>query len=246
MKKIVVVVPSYKNEKWCERNMHSILSQNYDNFRVIFVDDCSPDNTATLVEAFVARHNASDKVHIIRNSERLGAMRNLYNMIHSCDDGEVIVCMDGDDHFTHSQVLKRIDVEYNKEIWMTYGSYQDWPRKTRGCCKSYEESIINANSFRHAPWRASHPRTFYASLFKKIKEEDFFDPEGNWLDMAWDLSFMLPMLEMCGHRHSYMHDILYDYNNENPISDWKVNQTRQGMLDGFIRRKPKYSKLDTL
>ena len=247
MKKIVVIVPSYKNEAWCIKNMSSVLSQNYDNFRVIYMDDCSPDNTFSLVGGLVNKHNASDKVQLIKNEVRLGAMENLYNMIHPCEDDEIVVTLDGDDWFAHHDVLSKIGSVYDSgDVWMTYGSYQDYPGMTRGCCKPYEQNVIDSNLFRKVPWRASHLRTFYSGLFKKIKKEDFYDPQGKFLDMAWDLSFMLPMLEMSGMKCKYVNDILYLYNNENPISDYRVNVNRQGMLDRYIRSKPRYSKLETL
>ena len=44
-KPIVVVIPSYNNERWVENNLTSVFKQNYQNYRVIYVDDCSTDNT---------------------------------------------------------------------------------------------------------------------------------------------------------------------------------------------------------
>jgi len=244
MKNIAVIIPSYKNELWCEKNLQSVLSQNYSNFRVIFTDDCSSDKTVQIVENFVLRHNVANKVKIIKNNERLGAMHNLYNMIHSCDDNEIVLTLDGDDWFAHPNVLKKINDVYSEDgVCMAYGSYIDFPNNSRGCCRPYERNVVDLNTFRHVPWRASHLRTFYVWLFKKIKKEDFYDPQGKFLDMAWDLSFMLPMLEMSGPNHRYVHEILYVYNNENPISDYKVNQGRQAAMDKWIRTKPKYSKI---
>ena len=247
MKKIVVIIPSYNNSKWYEKNLNSIASQKYGDWRAVYVDDSSPDGTGKLVEDFIAKNNLQGRIELIKNEKRLGALQNFYNVIHSCSDDEVIVTLDGDDWFSHENVLSKIASVYNDEnVWMTYGSYQDYPGMTRGCCKPYEQYIIDSNSFRRVPWRASHLRTFYSRLFKKIKKEDFYDPQGKFLDMAWDLSFMLPMLEMSGHRHRYINDILYSYNNENPISDFRLNVTRQGFLDRYIRTKLRYSRLETL
>jgi len=243
-KKIVIVVPSYKNSKWYEKNLSSIISQNYDNFRVIYVDDCSPDNTGQLVEDFISKHNKEKLIKLIRNKDRKGAMHNLYDIIHSCEDDEVIITLDGDDWFATPNVLKKINSVYSDpNVWMTYGSYQDSPQGSRGCCRPFEPMIVQQNTFRRAQWRASHLRTFYKWIFAKIRKEDFYDPRGKWLDMAWDLSFMLPILEMAGPRHRYVHEILYVYNNENPIQDYKVNIQRQGMLDRYIRTKPPYKRL---
>lgn len=247
MKKIVVVIPSFNNSKWYKKNLNSVVSQNYSNYRTIYIDDLSPDGTGKLVEDYVNSNNLQDKITVIKNKKRLGAMHNLYNVIHSCDDDEIIVTLDGDDWFANTEALSKVASIYSDEnVWMTYGSYQDHPGMTRGCCRPYEQNIINANSFRRAQWRASHLRTFCVKLFKKIKKEDFYDRQGKWLDMAWDLAFMLPMLEMSGNHHKYINDILYSYNNENPISDFRLNVGRQGALDRFIRSKPRYNRLSSL
>jgi len=243
MKNIVVLVPSYNNSNWYRRSLSSILSQDYDNFTAVYVNDRSSDNTGKLVEAYLSRHDKG-KIKLINNDERKGAMHNIYDVVHSCADDDIVITLDGDDWFACDDVLSHIAGVYeDSNVWMTYGSYQDCPKRSRGCCKPYEKNIIDANIFRRVPWRASHPRTFYAWLFKKIKREDFYDPAGKWLDMAWDLSFMLPMLEMSGHKHRYIHKILYSYNNENPISDYKVNVKRQAAMDRWIRSKPRYPRL---
>ncbi len=53
-KPIVVIIPSYNNSKWVRMNLYSVLDQGYRNFRVIYINDCSKDNTADLVEKTVA------------------------------------------------------------------------------------------------------------------------------------------------------------------------------------------------
>ena len=40
MKKITVIIPSYNNRESCERNLSSVVAQDYHDFRVIYVDDC--------------------------------------------------------------------------------------------------------------------------------------------------------------------------------------------------------------
>ncbi len=247
MRKTVVVIPSYKNEPWCKKNVESVLNQNHDNFTVIYTDDMSPDGTADAVKRVIGSKNAHDKFKLIRNEDRLGAMQNLYNMIHTCEDDDIVVTLDGDDWLANNNVLRKIDEVYSDpDVWFTWGSYVDWPRNTRGCSRPIPRNVLDARNYRRKPWCTSHLRTFKAKLFKHIKKEDFFDPSGKWLDMAWDLSFYMPFVEMAGHHGRYIHEILYIYNNENPISDHKVCQARQGAMDGWIRSKRPYDKLEYL
>ena len=56
-KPIVVIIPSYKNAQWYQRNLDSVCFQNYSNYRIIYIDDCSPDGTADLVQSYIDEHN---------------------------------------------------------------------------------------------------------------------------------------------------------------------------------------------
>lgn len=240
-RKFVIVIPSYNNAQWCVQNIESSINQSYENYRVIFTDDCSSDGTFELVANAVLKSNKSDKITLIKNTERIGALANLYNMIHSCDDDEIILTLDGDDWFPDDQVLNKLKGHYaNENIWMTYGQYQNYPDKQHGVADSYPESVIKNNAFRNHKWGASHLRTFYSWLFKRINKDDLFY-NGKFLEMTWDLAIMFPMLEMSGMHSKYINDILYVYNMMNPINDHKVNKALQQNLDHVIRKRAKYS-----
>ncbi len=246
MKKITVIVPSYNNSQWYKKNLDSIFAQNYSNFSVIYIDDKSSDGTADLVEAYIKLNKRENLVKLIKNEVRVGALQNIYDAVHSCDDTDICVLVDGDDFLANPGVLSRVVKEYEeKDIWMTWGSYIDWPSNTRGCAKPYEQHIIDSSTYRYVDWRASHLRSFYAKLFKNIKREDLVH-DGKFFQSGWDLALMLPMLELSGSKQSYIHDILYVYNNNNPISDYKIRAQQQAMFDGIIRRQQRYTKLDKL
>ena len=71
-KPIVLVVRSFNNEAVCEKNMASILEQDYPNYRVIFIDDKSSDNTFEKVKAYVEKHDTENRVTLIQNLDRQG------------------------------------------------------------------------------------------------------------------------------------------------------------------------------
>ena len=246
-KNINIIVPSYNNAKWYEQNIKSIAEQDYpiDKYNIIYTDDASTDGTADLVENFIVKNNYAN-IKLIKNEKNLGALFNIYNMIHSCDDQSIAVTVDGDDFAASNQFLNILNNVYQDEnVWMTYGSYLDYPGMTRGCCKPYESNIIKYKSYRNSPWRASHARSWYVKLFKMIKEDDF-KFNGEWADCAWDLLIQFPLLEISNGKHKYIDEILYLYNNQNPISDYKIKQSRQGLIDRFARLKPHYAPLEKL
>ena len=241
-KKFVIVIPSYNNEKWCIENINSAINQNYSKYRVIFTDDCSSDSTFDKVNQAVRHCDKSDKFTLIRNQERLGALANLYNMIHSCDDDEIILTLDGDDWLANTEVLNKLNAVYAQDIWITYGQYQNYPDNGIGVAKEYPHHIIDSNKFRKHEWGASHLRTFYSWLFKKINKQDLFY-NGKFMSMTWDFAMMLPMLEMAGFHSKFIPDILYRYNLENPINDHKVDGRLQQSLDRHVRGLPVYNRL---
>lgn len=243
-KKFVIVIPSYKNSQWCIQNINSALNQNYDKFRVIFTDDCSSDDTFSKVSEAVRAHPNASKATLIQNTVRIGALANLYNMIHSCDDDEIILTLDGDDWFPDNEVLNRLrNIYCSRDIWITYGQYKNSNDGGTGVAAPYPPHIVETGAFRHHTWGASHLRTFYTWLFKKIRKEDLMR-DGTFFPMTWDFAIMFPMLEMAAHHSQFVSDILYVYNLDNPINDHKVSRQLQQSLDSYIRNLPRYSRTE--
>lgn len=243
-KPIVVLTTSYNNQKWALKNVDSILQQDYENYRVVYVDDASTDGTADLVEKGVQEHPKKVPFTLIRNSERKGALANIYYAIHDhCRNEEIVVSLDGDDWFYDNQVLKKIDAIYSSsDVWLTHGAMIEYPNNGTGWSIPIPEEIVQANAFRQ--YRCpSHLRTFYAWLFKKIKLEDL-QYEGQFFKMTWDQAIMFPMCEMAGKRHYFIKELTYVYNMANPINDNKVDPQLQNNLEAIIRAMPPYQCLE--
>ncbi len=67
---VSVVLNTYNRADLLPQSVDSVLAQNYPNFEVIIVDDCSQDNTPEVVATIVAEHG--DRVRSIRLSENRG------------------------------------------------------------------------------------------------------------------------------------------------------------------------------
>ncbi len=241
---IVVVIPSYKNKDWYERNLESIFIQNYHNYRVIFIDDASPDGTGKLAKAYVKEKGQQERVTLLLNSTRVGALANLYKAIWMCSPQEIVVTLDGDDWFSNENVLSKLNEVYSREdVWLTYGQFAFYPEGSRGWASQVPDDIIRNNAFREYPWCTTHLRTFYAGLFHKIKIDDLLH-EGEFYPMAWDLAMMWPMLEMSGWHSRFIPDVLYIYNISTMLNDIKVDPTFQQNLGFTTRWKPKYTPIE--
>jgi hypothetical protein len=179
---------------------------------------------------------------LVHNKNRAGALANLYRMIHSCNDSEIVVTVDGDDWLPNDSVLKLLNETYQSgEVWFTHGTIKEYPWGHVAWSEPISSRSIEKNTIRKFKC-PSHLRTFYAWLFKKIKLKDFLY-QGKFFSMAWDMAIMFPIAEMAAERHAFIKQVVYIYNMSNPINDNRVNAQLQNDLDAWIRHKKPYNRL---
>jgi hypothetical protein len=248
-KPFVVVIPSYNNEAWCERNLRSVFEQKYDNFRIIYIDDASTDNTYTATKELIDKYQQQSKVTLIRNEKNLKAVENLYRAIHSCHDNEIVLFVDGDDWLANEYVLETLNRYYaDPKVWLTYGNYIDYPTYAQGgCVKKVPHKVRHENTYRKfvkKDWIFSHLKTCYAGLFKQIKLEDVLH-EGNFFASTYDQVFMLPLVEMASAHVKKIDEILYVYNRATILNDDKVNFDKQQACKNYVQQMPASSALTT-
>ncbi len=259
----VILVTSYNNEKYVERNLDSLMHQRSSlPYSIICVNDGSSDHTGELMDAYGKKHSLDETFYrVVHNKKRTGsALENIYNTVHAMiPDPKIVVCVDGDDTLSCKGVLERLEREYHKpHVWMTYGRFVVVPAgEFWSLCWGYPDEVIKERSFRQHYNVPSHLKTFRAKLFKQIRKEDLLDPAtGGFYLKAWDMAMMFPMLEMCapkdgyGVNHSvFIEDmVLYVYNFDNPINDARVGAGREDQiqLDRYIRSLPRYEPLEEL
>lgn len=243
-KPMVVIIPSYNNIKYYKKNLDSIFMQNYANYRVVYIDDCSKDGTYEAVKNYISERNFGNRVTLIKNEQNQGALSNLYHTIHSCKDHEIMVTVDGDDLLAHENVLSYLNKVYqDKNVWITFGQFVFWPAGNIGYCDDIPKDAIDNNEIRKHCGLATHLRTFYAGLFKKIKYEDLLY-EGKFYAVTWDKAMMAPMLEMSNGKWKFIPDILYIYNYVNPLSDARLYGTMQNVCAAEIKAKPPYKPVE--
>lgn len=238
-----IVVPMYNVEAWVDRTVKSIVEQNYKNFKCVFIDDCSSDKTAEIVGELIKN---DDRCSLVVNDKRKLALENIYNGFEflNCDDEDVLLTCDGDDWLDGNDVLDILIEAYEShDCLLTYGNYTSWPEGVYQPLSNFPPEVIEWNMFRKYNWISSSLRTYKYKLWKNIKKEDLLDESGKFYEMAWDLAFMFPMLEMAGSRIHHLQRPVYVYNRDNPLNDNKVDVDLQLKIEAEIRNKEVYSPL---
>lgn len=252
---IVVVVTSKNNKNWYKKNLESVFDQNYRNYRVIYIDDCSQDNTANLVEEYIKLKKQEHKVLLIKNKIWLSQMTNHYRAVNLCSDEEIIVHLDGDDWLDNPNVLSYVNEIYNQnDVWLTFGGahifgeqppyfyhLEKWPNKNH--ILPFKR-LINKGKFRDA-WFFNHLRTFKAWLFKLIKIEDLmYKSSFEKASIAPDVLFMYPMLEMAKDKTIMTLNNLYVWNRTNPQSQLVI--TKESKIANLVNKVKKWKKYSAL
>ena len=242
-KKLTIIILSYNNAKWYKRNLDSIFNQDYENYNIVYVDDCSLDGTAVLVERSLQEKHEENRVTLIKNSVRKGTLANRFFASHFIEDDSIVVIVDGDDWLAHDQVFKKInDIYSNEDVWLTYGQFRRFPFGEKGQCKKISQDY----NFRAlTSWPVSHLRTYYAWLFKSIKKGDLMH-HGTFFDVAEDVATMTPMLEMARGHIKFIPEVLYIYNQQTPLNDFKLKFEQQNAVTQYIRSLQPYKPLQNL
>ncbi len=68
---ISVIIPVYRVESYIDRFLKSLVSQTIQNFRAIFVNDSTPDDSMLIVEQY--REYFRDRLIVINNEKKFGA-----------------------------------------------------------------------------------------------------------------------------------------------------------------------------
>jgi len=200
--KFIILVTSYNDEDWVEYNLASILNQTYSNYKVMYYNDASEDNTYQKVLNIV---EDNPKFTLHNRNENKGALYSYLKCLDTLEDEDILVCLSGDDWLFNDDVLENLNNFYNKnDVWMTYGKFYCWDGIsdiTEGNPQNTPHSdFIHHNKFyRKDTWRASHLRTFKGFLVKKLDESIFkSNLDSKYYDHAADLAMSFPCLEMCG------------------------------------------------
>lgn len=253
-KKLAIIITSYNNAQWFEKNIGMMFAQKnfdgtpYQNYRIIYIDDCSLDGTSELVECYIMNCNQQHRCTLIKNKERKRALANLYYALQLCEPDEIVFNMDGDDWLADEYVFAKInDIYQDPQVWITYGSFINWPTNEIGYCQAISDEYVEKQLFRKKWWKPGQLRTFYAWLAHQVQVKDllFEGPyfQGEFFPANADLAYYYPMMEMAGPHYRFIPELIYIRNVATPINDFKANKEVQILGSKFLREKQKYSKL---
>lgn len=118
MELVSIITPCYNSEKYIEETYQSINKQGYSNWEWIIVDDCSMDNSVTIIHSF-----DDDRINLIVQQTNQGAA-NARNLALTKAKGRYITFIDSDDLWLPDFLETTINYLKNNNEELVYTSYK--------------------------------------------------------------------------------------------------------------------------
>lgn len=151
--KYSVIIPVYNVEKYIDRCLKSIISQNYDDLEIIVVDNGSTDSSGSICDTYANEHSNISVYHI--ENHGVGSARN-FGL--SKARGEFIYFVDSDDYLVgnlFADFADKLVLDLDLAVFSYYNSFEeDLTEKQRT-----EKSL---------PFKGNYDKDGFIKIFKEL------------------------------------------------------------------------------
>ncbi len=117
---VSVIIPVYNAEKYIAEVIQCLQRQTYENWELIFVDDCSTDQSVEIIQTYVEQ---STKMHLYRNDRNQGPAFSRNQGIRMAK-GRYLAYMDADDLCDAAKLEKQIRFMKEKGCAFCFHGYE--------------------------------------------------------------------------------------------------------------------------
>lgn len=114
---VSIIMPSYNTGKYISESIHSVLNQTYKNWELIIIDDCSTDNTVSVVNSFMDK-----RIRFFQNKTNSGAAVSR-NVALTLSKGRWIAFLDSDDLWVPEKLEHQIKFMEQNRYSFSYSNY---------------------------------------------------------------------------------------------------------------------------
>lgn len=214
-KKISIIVPVYKAERFLPRCIESVIHQTFQDWELILVDDGSPDRCGEICDAYAEKDQRIYVIH--QKNSGVSAARNAgLDVAH----GNYIYFIDSDDYIADHA----LEILYNKleqECADLVFSGHNRVRRNGEICndtKEWEQGD-DIREWQSAIIENQIPNFVWGKLYRRSLWENIRFPAGVIME---DL-FIMPHVFMAAKKIHFIREPLYFYSNENDVSIMSVS-----------------------
>lgn len=224
MIRLSIIIPFYNVEQYIAQCLDSVYRQDIpeEEYEVICVDDCSPDNSIAIVEEY-AKHHAN--IVIVRNqyNRKLGGARNAGMEV---ANGKYIWFIDSDDFIEENCFKKLLSIAENEDLDMLHFNYVDYPNDATPYRRPIDTDVMRGTDMWFNPtfiwahdlvtaWRKLYKRQFLIDNSIQFAEHIMFE-DNDYAIIAFANAQRVKHIALCA----------YHYRN-NPNSITRVKYTSE-------------------
>jgi len=235
--KVTVIVPNYNHALFLEKRLDSIYSQTYRNFEVLLLDDCSTDNSPTILKNYQERY--PDITRCYFNTANSGSPFSQWKKGISLAKGDLIWIAESDDFCDRDFLEKLIPYFVDESIVLSYAHtvFVDTTGNNHSFTFESYVSQIDKHKWEHSYITSAHGEVNHAlgllntipnvssAIFRRIEGVFplFNNPDWEKMQVCGDWIFYLHLIQ--GGRIAYCRDT-HSYYRIHDDGSSKKNQVR--------------------
>jgi len=116
---VSIITPSYNSSRFISQTIESVLSQTYQYWEMLIIDDCSMDNSNDIISKYTKEDNRIKLIKLETNNGPAVAR----NIGIKEAKGQYIAFLDSDDLWKPKKLEKQIKFMKENKLWLTYSAY---------------------------------------------------------------------------------------------------------------------------
>ena len=228
MMKVSVLVPVYGVEKYVGQCAKTLFGQTYNDIEYVFVDDCTPDNSISIIQQVLSEYPYREpQMHIIRHDRNrgLGAAR---KTALAAATGDFVLNVDSDDHLPLDAIEKLVARQQQTGADIVSGNYSS----------DFENGTIVA----HHEWHGDRDvclklmliqHTLLPHIWARLIRRNLYVEHGitsvEGINMAEDLA-LTPRLIHAATSISYVKESTYYYRDDSSASTFANQLSRKHII----------------
>ncbi len=190
---VSVIIPNYNHEPYLKERIESVLAQDYQDFELILLDDCSTDNSKEIIELYRDNPHVA---HVVMNEQNTGNTFVQWERGIHLARGRFIWIAESDDvadqHFL-STLIPLLEADETRVVAYSHSQMidsngrplqQTWHKKgSSGDILVYDGKSFNRSEMlRHCAIYNASMTVFRKSVFKMVPGDyQHFRYQGDWL-----------------------------------------------------------------
>lgn len=157
--KISIITASYNYENYIKETVQSVLSQTYNDWEMIIVDDCSTDNSVNVIKSY-----NDERIKLFVNEKNLGLKETLKRGIKEASS-DWIVFLESDDVLAPDYLAKKVEIaqKYN-DINLIFNDCEFFGDEER--VKAFEQALKKTRSLLQ---NQSYPKKMLYDFYQSNK-----------------------------------------------------------------------------